>query len=143
MNIKSFDDQGPFSRLMLERLVLHCFLGVGEVERASPQAVEIDLELRFLLNAESSILKACRGDHYDQALCYAKLSAWAQATTESKSYFLIEHLAYEIYLNIIEKIRTQTTVEYSGLRVKVRKQNLPMPYTVDSASFEVCSWPIV
>jgi dihydroneopterin aldolase len=131
----------PSARLELNSLVLPVLLGVGEIERSVPQKVTINLELRFApLASISSIARACIDDRYEHTLCYARLSAWVKDVCDQKPYLLIEHLTFQIYTSLIEKISTLNAVELSGLRVQVVKTNLPMPFEVDSASFEVCSW---
>jgi dihydroneopterin aldolase len=71
------------------RLSVH--LGCGAEERATPQAVDLDVAVRF---AEPP--PACESDKLADTVCYAELIAAARAHVAGREFNLVERLAHEL-----------------------------------------------
>jgi len=82
-----------FNSLMLKDLVLAVRLGCSEEERAHPQEVHVNIELRFPTSPV-----ALTSDKLEDTVCYAKISNAIGKHCEVREYLLIERLAAEIYL---------------------------------------------
>ena len=67
-------------------------LGCGADERAQPQAVDLDLAVRF---AEAPV--ACESDKLEDTVCYAELIAAARARVAGCEFKLVERLAHELF----------------------------------------------
>ncbi|HKC50791.1 MAG TPA: dihydroneopterin aldolase [Myxococcota bacterium] len=66
-------------------------LGCGPAERASPQAVDLDVAVRF-----ADLPPACESDKLKDTVCYADLIAAARARVAGREFHLVEHLAHEL-----------------------------------------------
>lgn len=67
-------------------------LGCSEAERARPQAVDLDVAVRF---AELPV--ACASDKLEDTLCYAELIDAARAACVGREFHLLERLAHELF----------------------------------------------
>jgi dihydroneopterin aldolase len=67
-------------------------LGCSAAEREKPQAVDLDLAVRF---AELPI--ACASDKLEDTLCYAELIDAARAACAGREFHLVERLAHELF----------------------------------------------
>jgi len=67
-------------------------LGCGAEERARPQAVDLDVAVRF---AEPP--PACESDKLGDTVCYADLIEAARAAVAGQEFHLVERLAHELY----------------------------------------------
>jgi len=74
-------------------------LGCGMDERAQPQAVDLDLAVRF---AEPP--PACESDKLEDTLCYAELVELARAFVRSREFQLLERLARELFLELRPRV---------------------------------------
>src|SRR5262245_12163459 len=70
-------------------------LGCGADERARPQAVDLDVSVRF---AEPP--PACESDKLEDTICYADLIDAARARVAGREFKLLEHLAHELLLTL-------------------------------------------
>ncbi len=66
-------------------------LGCGAEERATPQAVDLDLAVRF-----AELPAACESDKLEDTVCYADLIAVARETVARREFHLVERLAHEL-----------------------------------------------
>ena len=66
-------------------------LGCGAEERAFPQAVDLDVAIRF-----ADPPAACESDKLEDTVCYADLVAVARARVAGHEFKLVEHLAHEL-----------------------------------------------
>jgi dihydroneopterin aldolase len=66
-------------------------LGCGAEERARPQAVDLDVAVRF-----AELPPACESDKLSDTVCYADLIAAARAHVAGREFHLVEKLAYEL-----------------------------------------------
>ena len=67
-------------------------LGCSAAERFAPQAVDLDLAVRF---AELPV--ACASDRLEDTLCYAELIDAARAACVGREFHLVERLAHELF----------------------------------------------
>jgi dihydroneopterin aldolase len=70
-------------------------LGCGPDERALPQAVDLDLAVRF---AEAP--PACESDKLEDTVCYAELVELARAFVRGREFRLLERLARELFAEL-------------------------------------------
>jgi 7,8-dihydroneopterin aldolase/epimerase/oxygenase len=66
-------------------------LGCGAEERARPQAVDLDLVVRF-----AELPPACESDKLEDTVCYAALIDAARALVRGREFHLVEKLAHEL-----------------------------------------------
>ena len=85
----------PRAQLNLDQLELNLSLGWSEAERGQKQIILLDIMINF---AEPP--KACITDQLEDTYCYDTLIKQLVETIAPKSFKLIEHLAYEIYVFI-------------------------------------------
>ncbi len=67
-------------------------LGCSEAERATPQAVDLDVAVRF-----ADLPVACESDALEDTLCYAELIEAARAACAGREFHLVERLAHELF----------------------------------------------
>src|SRR5262245_31578345 len=67
-------------------------LGCGADERATAQAVDLDVSVRF-----AKPPRACQSDDLDDTVCYADLIEAARARVAGNEFKLVEHLAQVLY----------------------------------------------
>ena len=108
-------------KLLIHGLTASCRLGVTDAERARHQPIGIDLELE--INAE----KAAKQDDVTHAVDYAALVALVKQLAEGKTYRLMETLAQDVAIAMLECGTAQAFV-------RITKRALP---GIDSASVEV------
>lgn len=80
------------SRLVLSQLELPIYLGWTETERSQQQAVFIDIYIQF-----SEPPLACKTDQLSDTYCYDALIKLVKAKIITRTFCLVEHVAYEIY----------------------------------------------
>jgi dihydroneopterin aldolase len=68
-------------------------LGCSAEERAKPQAVDLDLAVRF-----RELPAACASDRLEDTLCYAELIEAARAACVGREFQLVERLAHELFM---------------------------------------------
>jgi dihydroneopterin aldolase len=66
-------------------------LGCGADERAIPQAVDLDVAVRF-----AELPPACESDKLEDTVCYADLIEAARARVAGREFHLVERLAHEL-----------------------------------------------
>lgn len=81
--------------LEFRRARLHVRLGCAADERAAPQAVDLDLAIRF-----AAPPPACESDRLDQTVCYADLIEQARHVVAAREFHLVEHLAHELFARL-------------------------------------------
>jgi 7,8-dihydroneopterin aldolase/epimerase/oxygenase len=89
----------PYNILAIHGLQLPVFIGWTEKERLESQIILIDIEIRF-----AKPPAACQTDELSHTLCYADLITHLQTQIGNKPFHLIEHLTYEIYQLIKNKL---------------------------------------
>jgi dihydroneopterin aldolase len=67
-------------------------LGCSAEERATPQAVDLDLAVRF-----RELPSACESDELEDTLCYAELIDAAREVCAGREFHLVERLAHELF----------------------------------------------
>lgn len=70
-------------------------LGCGGDERAQPQAVDLDLAVRF---AEPPA--ACESDKLEDTVCYGELVELARAFVRGREFRLLERLARDLFAEL-------------------------------------------
>src|SRR5262252_5450743 len=70
-------------------------LGCGAEERAQPQAVDLDLAVRF-----AELPAACESDKLGDTVCYAELIDAARAAVAGREFRLVERLAHELFASL-------------------------------------------
>jgi dihydroneopterin aldolase len=119
-----------YASLRLSRVVVPVRLGWSDAERASPQPVAVDLELRF-----ATPPAACDTDRLADAVDYAALVGRVGALAASAEHRLIEHLA-----RVLRDGLRSLLPEGTGLAVTVSKQ--PRLASLEGgASFRIGDWP--
>jgi len=83
--------------LNLNKLILSVSLGWTEEERKQLQDVSLSLAIQF-----KQLPLACTTDELGETYCYDQLSQKLQQHIASKSYKLLEHLAYDIF-NVVRE----------------------------------------
>lgn len=74
-------------------------LGCSADERASTQAVDLDLAVRF-----SELPSACETDKLEGTICYAELLGAARAACAGREFHLVERLAHELFATLRPRI---------------------------------------
>ncbi len=67
-------------------------LGCTDSERARPQAVDLDLAIRF-----AELPSACTSDKLADTVCYAELIEVARSLCAGREFHLVERLAHELF----------------------------------------------
>ena len=70
-------------------------LGCGADERARPQAVDLDLAVRF-----AELPAACESDKLEDTVCYAELVERARERVRGRKFQLLERLAHELFAQL-------------------------------------------
>lgn len=78
--------------LEFRRARLAVRLGCSDAERAAPQAVDLDLAVRF-----AALPPACASDRLEDTVCYADLIEAARTRVAGREFRLVEHLARELF----------------------------------------------
>lgn len=114
------------SKLTLNGIKLPVTLGNTELERSTKQIVNIDLTIYF-----DNLPKACSNDDLKDSICYESLLNEIISFLDNKSFKLIEHLCYQLYLEIKEYIKSNNKIY-----IKIQKKYEPLSDILESASFE-------
>ena len=67
-------------------------LGCSAAERETPQAVDLDLAVRF-----AELPAACESDKLEDTICYAELIDAAREACAGTEFLLVERLAHELF----------------------------------------------
>ena len=70
-------------------------LGCSAEERAMPQAVDLDLAVRF-----AGVPPACASDRLEDTVCYAELIEAARKACAGREFNLVERLAHELFTRL-------------------------------------------
>lgn len=70
-------------------------LGCSVAERAVPQAVDLDLAVRF-----AELPRACESDELADTVCYAELIDAARDACAGREFKLVERLAHELFTRL-------------------------------------------
>lgn len=105
--------------LTLNDFELAVHLGVSAEERAHKQTVLLNLTLHF-----GNTPKAVQTDNIADAMCYQQLTESINVKIGERAFYLVEHLAHEIYVIIREHAPKNTRInvgvtkfpKISGLR---------------------------
>jgi len=74
-------------------------LGCSAEERAVPQAVDLDLAVRF-----PDLPSACETDKLEGTVCYSALIDAARASCAGREFNLVERLAHELFAALRPRI---------------------------------------
>lgn len=113
--------------LALNRLRRLVRLGCTPEERAAPQEVLFDLEIRFC-----ALPRASETDALEDAICYAGLASALSEVCARGEFRLIERLGLEAFRAVRER-----TPRVAGLTLTVTKVRPPVPGLEGGASFRV------
>lgn len=114
------------SSLRVEGLSLWVNLGCTPEERASPQEVLINFELRF-----SKPLTGVRTDQLEDVICYGEIAARLRHLFAGREYALIEKMAGDAYL-LLREFYASTKIY-----VEVHKLHPPVPDLRGGAKFRL------
>lgn len=120
----------PFTSLRIASIGVPVRLGWSAAERAEPQPVMVDLDLRF-----RSPPAACGSDALGDTVDYGRLVERVVALGSSGEYRLIEHLGTVLYRALAEELPGGVT-----LAVTVTKRP-PLPAVDGGAAFRIGAWP--
>ena len=67
-------------------------LGCGDEERSRPQAVDLDVAIRF-----AELPAACETDKLGDTVCYAELIDAARDAVAGREFHTVERLAHELF----------------------------------------------
>ncbi|WP_283678166.1 dihydroneopterin aldolase [Lentilactobacillus sp. Marseille-Q4993] len=110
--------------IRLNNLRFHSHLGVLPEEKVVGQNIEIDVEIK--VNATVS------NDDITTTVSYADMPKIIQSIVTESRVNLLETLAQ----TIIDRLKA-TDSRIAGIRVKIRKQNLPLDVGLDNVEIEV------
>jgi dihydroneopterin aldolase len=102
-------------------------LGCGADERATPQAVDLDVAVRF-----AEVPPACESDKLEDTVCYADLIAAARARVAGREFQLVERLAHEL-LGVIRPL----VPPGAELWLRVTKLRPPVPDLAGGVAFSL------
>lgn len=116
---------------MTDRIVLHAMEfegrhGVGDEERADPQAFELDVELTLDLR------DAGRTDDLEQTVSYSTVFERCRAIVEERSFHLLEGIAEAVAADLLSGFPRLESV-----LVRVRKPGVPIDGVLDYAGVEI------
>ncbi|OQW53033.1 MAG: hypothetical protein A4S09_08000 [Proteobacteria bacterium SG_bin7] len=117
----------PESRLRLNRFELNILLGWPQKERAKPQTIYLDIELKG-----SSLFKACKTDALEDTVCYDILAVAIKSYVSGKEFKLIEHLTWELFAFVKQRIPKKMK-----LKLMITKPEAPVEGLLGGASFEL------
>lgn len=92
-------NNAAYSRLILKNLTLLIHIGCTTQEREQPQPVVLNLIIKF-----SKLPLACETDELANSICYRELTEAISAFCTSKQFNLLEHLGYQLYEFIKNKL---------------------------------------
>ena len=113
-------------RIFLHGMAFECRVGVGDEERAEPQVIELDVELRVDLGT------AGRTDDLAQTVDYGAVFEICRAVVEERSFRLLEAIAEQVASEVLAR---HASVE--SVLVTVRKPGVPLDGVLDFAGVGV------
>jgi dihydroneopterin aldolase len=102
-------------------------LGCGDQERAQPQAVDLDLAVRF-----AELPAACESDKLGDTVCYADLVEAARAAVAGREFHLVERLAHELFARLRALVPPG-----AELWLRVRKLHPPVADVAGGVAFSL------
>jgi len=102
-------------------------LGCGADERAQPQAVDLDLAVRF-----GELPAACETDKLGDTVCYAELVEAARAAVAGREFHLVERLAHELFARLRPLVPPG-----AELWLRVTKLHPPVPELARGVAFSL------
>jgi 7,8-dihydroneopterin aldolase/epimerase/oxygenase len=85
----------PMALLEVRGARLAVRLGCGAEERAQPQAVDLDLAVRF-----AELPPACESDKLEDTVCYGELVEVARGLVRGREFRLVEKLARDLFAEL-------------------------------------------
>ena len=113
-------------RIRLNNIVLFAHLGVSEAEREVGQRIRLDLDLGLDLTAASS------SDRLADTVSYEGVYRVIERVTEVSRHRLLETLGGDLIRSLLDEYP-----QIDGVRVRVRKLNVPFTGSVASAEVEL------
>ena len=125
----SLDNQQMGSdRICLQGMRFFGYHGVLPEERTQGQYFEVDAELFYCLD------KPEWQDDLQETIDYSLVYQEIQELVEHQQFYLIETLAIRIIKQLLEKYPVE------GVRIRVRKPEVPLPGALKWAGVEICRW---
>jgi dihydroneopterin aldolase len=118
-------DGPPSATLSIRGIALSVALGCLPGEKDRPQAVEMDVTIRFAHAPE-----AVRSDALADTVDYGALVERIRETVAGREFDLVEHLAGQVF----DALRSMIPAE-DALELSVRKVAPPVPEITGGASF--------
>lgn len=109
-------------RARVEGLLVYARCGVTDAERASPQALRVDLEYTY---------RAGEGDEIDQTVDYGVVLREVAELLEREEFKLLETGVRRVGKHVLGGYP-----EIRGINVRVTKLNVPVAQTVSGVSVE-------
>ncbi|EPP34509.1 dihydroneopterin aldolase [Chlamydia ibidis] len=104
-------------------------MGCAAEERYFAQPVLVSVTLSFSDKRPS----CCVSDNLAEACCYVAITTLIEEIANSKSYALIEHLAYML----MEGLAAQFSDKVSKIEIQVGKERPPVPNLLKPISFKI------
>lgn len=118
---------GSLPQLTVRGIKLAIHLGCTADERLKPQAVEIDVSIRFDPPPRGMVT-----DRLEDTVCYSTLVDAIKAVVAGREFSLVEYLATEIFHALRQIVEPP-----NKLRVRVLKVAPPIPELTRGAEFTV------
>ena len=115
------------SSLALRGLRLKVRLGCHADERAIPQSVRFDVQIRF-----PKLPGGCFSDDLDETICYARISDQIRILCLNHEYRLVEKLGWTVFSTLKENLPP-----HLKLWIRIIKENPPVADLTEGTSFTV------
>lgn len=113
------------SSLILQQLELTVNLGWSIEEREHAQQVNVDIQIDY-----PQLPTACISDELSEATCYDRLSSSLQKVCASKSYKLIEALAYDLFSQVKSNLCLDANVKITVAKNRPMQQLLQSRFVI-------------
>lgn len=116
--------------LAIKSLALQVRLGVPDLERAVPQTVFVAIQFQFAIPPT-----ACFSDQISETICYATLAKQLQAFCETKTFYLLETLAYQLYQHL--KTDLLSNLGEQKIKISLCVTKYPLLTNLEKAYFKI------
>jgi 7,8-dihydroneopterin aldolase/epimerase/oxygenase len=116
--------------LSLNNLRFPVKIGCSEQERAVPQYVRFDVQIRF-----EDLPRGCLSDELKDTVCYFRTAQRIREICNRSEYQLIERLGWEVFSELKELMPAPLK-----LGVRITKEKPPVPGLEGGASFFLAEW---
>lgn len=111
--------------LKIKSLVLPVQIGRTREERLNPQDVSFNITLNIPMK-----LKGEKTDQLKDSICYFKICERIKHLTSKNQFFLIEKLAFEIFIDLKNELPI-----FTNIQVSVHKLSPPVPNLKGGVSY--------